>query len=600
MVKTVGKLRSELDLDKSKYEKGLKGAKKSTQGFANFLKKAGKIMAAIFAVKIIFQWTKALKNAYQTQMEAEIKLQTIMRQRMGLGKAAVNDLKKQAQAYQRIGVIGDEVQLAGLQQLATFMRQKESLEALLPAMNNLLAQQRGYNAKATDAVGIANLMGKVMEGQVSALRRVGISFSEAQAHALKFGTELEKAEVLSAVITGNVGETNKALGKTPLGKIKKWQNAWGDFKEMLGGKIVPLLGQFATWGMKTLPKISENFNGIRKRVVALANNFIDLYNESMFFRQAVETIGATFKTLSTIVKGVFDGIILMTKGAGQLLKDIFMGNWKNLGDNADKVMVEVFENFKKMGQDVGDHWEKRMENITKKKYVQYIEIKAASSGDTGTDFDRAPSMSKIDSIGTQPLIDEEAMNRLKQGNEEIQEAMQQTEYQALSLGGVFGDVWQGMADSITNALGESENIFKAFWKFFTDFIKGMIIKLVAATIAALALAVVLSFIGMGAGVGKLGMSIAKMGTFGDIFKSGFGKMAGIPGMAKGGTVPPGYPNDTYPAFLSSGETVLTPEQSQGLGMGVGKMEIVVKTDFTDGEQMYWIVENYKRRSNISY
>jgi hypothetical protein len=381
MPKIVGQLKAILGLDKKKFDRGLKDAKKQGSKFGSAMKKIGGILAGVFAVTKIFQWAKALKQAYQMQMEAEIKLATIMRTRMGLGKAAVQDLKRQASEYQKIGIIGDEVQLSGLQQLATFLKQKESLESLLPAMNNLLAQQRGYNANAQDAVNIANLMGKVLDGQVSALRRVGISFTEAQSEGLKMGNEMERASILAEVITANVGEVNKALGETPLGKIKKWQNAWGDFKEMLGAKIVPLLGQFAEWGMKTLPKISENFNGIRKRVVALANNFIDLYNESMFFRTAVETIGATFKTLSTIVKGVFDGIILMTKGTGQLLKDIFTGNWKELGANADKVMVEVFENFKKMGQDVGDHWEKRMENITSKKHIQYIEIRAAVVSD---------------------------------------------------------------------------------------------------------------------------------------------------------------------------------------------------------------------------
>lgn len=593
MVKTVGKLRSELGLDKSKYDRGMKGAKKSTQGFTNFLKKAAKIMAALFAVKIIFQWAKALKNAYQTQMEAEIKLQTIMRTRMGLGKKAVADLKKQASAYQQIGVIGDEVQLAGLQQLATFLRQKESLEALLPAMNNLLAQQRGYNAKATDAVGIANLMGKVLDGQVSALKRVGISFSESQAKALKFGTELEKAAVLSEVITSNVGETNKALGATPLGKIKKWQNAWGDFKEMLGSYIVPLLGKFAEWGIKTLPKIGENFSNIRRKLVGIANDFIDVYNESLFFRTAVETIGATFKTLSTIVKGVFDGIILMTKGAGQLLKDIFTRNWDELGANADRVMIDVFNNFKDMGKDVGDHWEKRMKNITSKKHVQYVEIRATGAG-AATDFERPAPMSKIASKEG-IVLDQAEIDRIEQGTRQIQGALYQTQIQALTLGGVFGDVFAGMANSITSALGESENIFKAFWKFFSDFIRGLIIKLVAATIAALALAVVLSLIGLGAGTGKIGLEIAKMGKFSEIFKTGFGKFMGT-GMVKGGTVPPGFPKDTFPAMLTTGETVI-PASGGG---GSGGIEITIKTDYTRGEHLYWIVEEYKRKRANSF
>ncbi len=597
MVKTVGKLRAELGLDKSKYERGMKGAKKSTQGFANFLKKAAKIMAALFAIKIIFQWAKALKNAYQVQMEAEIKLQTVMRTRMGLGKQAVDDLKKQASAYQKIGVIGDEVQLAGLQQLATFLRQKESLEALLPAMNNLLAQQRGYNAKATDAVGIANLMGKVLDGQVSALKRVGISFTASQAEALKFGTELEKAAVLSEVITGNVGEINKALGETPLGKIKKWQNAWGDFKEMLGSKIVPLLGKFATWGMKTLPEISNRFNAFRKTIVGVINYFIDLYNESMFFKKAIEGIIFAFKTFRTITKAVFTSTITMFKGLGQVIKDIFMGpeGWKNIGKHADEAFIGVFNDFKDMGQDISDHWKAMMENITSKKHIQYVEVRTTGAGDTTPDFPRVTPMTKITPISGQ-VIDQASLDRMQEGTEKLNNMMQKTKITALDLGGVFGDVFAGMANAISDALGDSENIFKAFWKFFTDFIKGLIIKLVAATIAALALAVVLSLIGLGAGAGKLGMAIAKMGKFKEIFATGFGKFAGT-GMAKGGTVPGGFPNDTFPALLTSGERVIPANIGAGMDNDI---KITIETKFTRGEHLYWAVKEYERKRANSF
>jgi len=597
MAKIVGQLKAILGLDKKKFDRGLKDAKKQGSKFGSAMKKIGGILAGAFAVTKIVQWAKALKQAYQVQMEAEIKLATIMKQRMGLGKAAVNDLKRQASAYQKIGIIGDEVQLSGLQQLATFLKQKQSLESLLPAMNNLLAQQRGYNANAQDAVNIANLMGKVLDGQTSALKRTGISFTDAQLAALKMGNEMERAAVLAEVINSNVGEVNKALGATPLGKIKKWQNAWGDFKEMLGSHIVPLLGKFAAWGMKTLPKISDNFGGIRRQVVALANNFIDLYNESLFFKKAVEAIGATFKTLSTIVKGVFDGIILMTKGVGQLLKDIFMGNWKELGANADQVMINVFNNFKDMGKDVGDHWNKMMENITKREYVQHIRIETTGGG-AGAAKPTFKGQALAAGIPT-PTLEGLGIATVKIA--EMNAAMAEGIIIAanlanaeVSLGQITIDIFGGMANAISDAMGETENILQAFWKFFTDFIKGMIIKLVAATIAALALAVVLSIIGGGAGIKKIGEAAGAVTEFGKLFKGGFKMISGFQG---GGVVPPGFPNDTFPAMLSSGETVMTPQQMRNAG---GSMDITLRTDITRGEDIYWVIEEVKRKRRDNF
>lgn len=52
---------------------------------------------------------------------------------------------------------------------------------------------------------------------------------------------------------------------------------------------------------------------------------------------------------------------------------------------------------------------------------------------------------------------------------------------------------------------------------------------------------------------------------GDIF-SHPGKIIGL---AQGGVVPPGYPNDTYPALLSSGEMVVPADRAQGFVQGYG-------------------------------
>jgi len=56
-------------------------------------------------------------------------------------------------------------------------------------------------------------------------------------------------------------------------------------------------------------------------------------------------------------------------------------------------------------------------------------------------------------------------------------------------------------------------------------------------------------------------------------------------MKKGGIVPPGYPNDSYPALLSSGETVLPPKSLQNIfevNPFMGKVEFVISDDVLIG------------------
>ncbi|MCM1369827.1 MAG: hypothetical protein NC204_05580, partial [Candidatus Amulumruptor caecigallinarius] len=181
-----------------------------------------------------------LSNAYAVQMEAETKLETVMRQRMGATDEQIRGIKDLCSAQQELGVIGDEVQLAGAQQIATFLTTDEALRTLIPAMNNLVAQQKGLNATSGDCVTVANLMGKAMMGQASALRRVGITFSESEEAMLKNGNEQERAAMLAKIITQNVGEMNSALAATDAGKAKQVSNAMGDIKEQLGSVVASM------------------------------------------------------------------------------------------------------------------------------------------------------------------------------------------------------------------------------------------------------------------------------------------------------------------------------------------------------------------------
>lgn len=178
-----------------------------------------------------------LTSAYQVQLVAETQIETIMRQRMAATDEQIQSIKNLCSAQQELGVIGDEVQLSGAQQMATFLQNKRSLDVLIPAMNNLLAQQNGLNATNQDAVSIGNMMGKAMQGQVETLQRVGITFDESQKKVLQYGTESERAAMLAKVITQNVGNMNSELAKTDAGKQKQLENTLGDIKEQMGALV---------------------------------------------------------------------------------------------------------------------------------------------------------------------------------------------------------------------------------------------------------------------------------------------------------------------------------------------------------------------------
>jgi hypothetical protein len=230
-------------------DKGIKSATMSLSDLEKVAKNvqksvdaAGAKMAASWAVMAegfgrVNDMIQKLAASYANAELNATRLEVIMRQRMKSTDEEIASIKRLTSAQADLGIISAGVQRAGAQQLATFLYQKSSLEVLIPAMNNLVAQQRGFNAEAGDAVGVANLMGKAMMGQTSALRRVGITFTEAQEAAIKNGNEQERAAMLAQIITDNVGEMNAALAKTDAGKQKQLANSMGALKAKIGSFV---------------------------------------------------------------------------------------------------------------------------------------------------------------------------------------------------------------------------------------------------------------------------------------------------------------------------------------------------------------------------
>lgn len=330
------------------------------------------LAAAAFSVGAVVQFGKACLEASAAQTEAETKLETIMKQRMGSTDKQIQKIKDLTAAQQKQGVIGDEVQLAGAQQLATFMKQEKSLDTLIPAMNNLAAQQKGVNATSSDMVSIANLMGKAMNGNVGALKRVGITFTDAQAEVLKYGTEEEKAAMLAQVITDNVGNMNEVLAGTDSGKIQQAKNAIGDMKEEIGAKLLPILAKVAQALLPIIDGISKFIEQAGNPDTEIGAVFQDFSNFVQQCKGVLDQFNAStgklniglgaLKTalfllkipIATVTAGMiaFKGVVMFVKGLINGMKNTiktFGQGFKELGlmvRSAVQTIVSVFQNMK--------------------------------------------------------------------------------------------------------------------------------------------------------------------------------------------------------------------------------------------------------------
>lgn len=289
---------------------------------------AGAIVTA-FSVPLI-KGIKGTLQAYEQQMEVETKLTEIYKTRHGATNEQIQDTLKLTSAQQKLGVVGDEVQLAGAQQLATFTKTTGAVDALIPSMNDLLVQQNGLNATQGDAVQIANLMGKVLQGQTGALKRVGISFTDAQEQVLKYGTEEERVAMLSEVINQNVGNMNEAMAGTPLGKIQQAKNAMGDLKESIGEQLAPVVAKLAGWLSSKLVPALEKFIGWMKQHPTVAKLAVAITGIMAVAGPLLLIIGgivASASALIPVITAISAPVLGIVAGVGALVSVLVLA-WK--------------------------------------------------------------------------------------------------------------------------------------------------------------------------------------------------------------------------------------------------------------------------------
>lgn len=263
---------------------------RSTSKLNSAISGMNKVLGAAGIAVSLAGIVSAAKNAaaaFNEVQENNAALAQVMKNTMGATKEQWRSVLDLADAQQRLGVIDAEVTKAGAVELATYLGLSDSLETLIPVMNDMLAQQYGMAASSENAANIATMLGKVMNGQTGALSRYGYSFTAAQEAILKYGDEAQRAAVLAQVVEESVGGMNRALAQTPAGRLQQVKFALGDIQEGFGKAVMtiataflPLLNtvaaalqRIAAWAGRVAQAIANVF-GVKTKTVAAAGGGI--------------------------------------------------------------------------------------------------------------------------------------------------------------------------------------------------------------------------------------------------------------------------------------------------------------------------------------
>lgn len=168
------------------------------------------------------------------------------------------------------GVVSAGTLKAAQAQLGTFALTADQVKTLTPALADMIANNKGYNATAQDGVQIANLLGKVMTGNATALSKYGVTMTDAQKKVLQEGSASEKAAMAAKVLEANFGGINKALAQTPQGKMTILQHEIAGLKTSVGNDLIAAFGGVGGAVIKMVQAVEPLITAFFDKVASLA------------------------------------------------------------------------------------------------------------------------------------------------------------------------------------------------------------------------------------------------------------------------------------------------------------------------------------------
>lgn len=168
------------------------------------------------------------------------------------------------------GVISGGTLKAAQAQLGTFALTADQVKTLTPALADMIANNKGYNATAQDGVQIANLLGKVMTGNATALSKYGVTMTDAQKKVLQEGSASEKAAMAAQVLEANFGGINRALAQTPQGKMTILQHEIAGLKTSVGNDLIAAFGGVGGAVIKMVQAVEPLITALFDKIAQLA------------------------------------------------------------------------------------------------------------------------------------------------------------------------------------------------------------------------------------------------------------------------------------------------------------------------------------------
>lgn len=320
-------------------------------------------------------------------------------------------IQQYAPTFHDAGISADQM-VAIIQQTRSGIFSDKGLDIIDMASKKIREMSSG-TASSLDAIGISSK--QVQEDLAKGTKSTFDVIQEVSTKMKNFGADSQQVgDVLKNVFGKQGAQAGIQLIEqldtmsTSLDEVKKQTGTWGDVqleniklqKEL--NTYMSSMFDFSQKGFASIITAGKQFGTkvlvqILKGLFNTINYFIDWYNESLLLRGVIQTLGAAFRGVWSVVKGVANLIIDAMKQVGRSLKgalDILEGivtfdlskaqqGFKEIFD-LSKFIKEGWKDIKQTGADFGNAFADGYENAVNGR-LQHLKLANVDGGATSSE-----------------------------------------------------------------------------------------------------------------------------------------------------------------------------------------------------------------------
>lgn len=320
-------------------------------------------------------------------------------------------IQQYAPTFHDAGISADQL-VAILQQTRSGIFSDKGLDIITMASKKIREMSSG-TASSLDAIGISSK--QVQQDLANGTKNTFDIIQQVASKMKNFGADSQQ---VGDILKNVFGKQGAAAGiqlieqldtmSTSLDEVKKQTGAWGDVqleniklqKEL--NTYMSSMFDFSQKGFASIITAGKQFGTkvliqIMKGLFNTINYFIDWYNESLLLRGVIQTLGAAFRGVWSVVRGVANLIIDAMKQVGRSLKgalDILEGivtfdlskaqqGFKEIFD-LSKFIKEGWKDIKQAGADFGHAFADGYENAVNGR-LQHLKLANVDGGATSSE-----------------------------------------------------------------------------------------------------------------------------------------------------------------------------------------------------------------------